>query len=304
MKKKPSEIFSILINTLNNLDNKKQYSINEISEKSGLHWQTVNEYLKVLTHIQIFSPIININESNKVQITNHSKFLKNLAINQKILLTLYENKAFDENSSLKIENFILDSDLEIYLEELIAKDQIKISNRSDMYYITNNGKINVISLYSEMSKAIFDIYNTSQEISENAEFYEILNYMKQQNKFLINQYNELQEQNRMILILISSLIKGIEQNLDVRTDLDLPGYHHEPKFPPYLHIFDNFQPKVIKHFKKSFQTNEESNLSINFNIKRNLSSDFEVLEDFNDIECFLKFIREKSRKSKNIEVIK
>ena len=68
MKKKPSYIFSILLNILNNLKLEEGYSVNEISEKSGLHWKSTKEYLDLLIHLFRFAPKIMINDNNKVQI--------------------------------------------------------------------------------------------------------------------------------------------------------------------------------------------------------------------------------------------
>lgn len=198
MKKKPSAIFSILINILNNLNISEEYSINEISEKSGLHWKTTKEYLDLLLHLFRFSPKIKYNgENNKIQILNHSNHFEDLSLSQKILVNLYENRSFDDNSALKIKDYILNNDIDLYLEELLAKEHIYEVPDSEKYYITKAGKINVLEIYSEITKEIFNI-QIPEEIQEKSVLDEnkIIKKLIKQNNDILIQTKLLNAQNR------------------------------------------------------------------------------------------------------------
>lgn len=198
MKKKPSAIFSILINILNNLNISEEYSINEISEKSGLHWKTTKEYLDLLLHLFRFSPKIKYNgENNKIQILNHSNHFEDLSLSQKILVNLYENRSFDDNSALKIKDYILNNDIDLYLEELLAKEHIYEVPDSKKYYITKAGKINVLEIYSEITKEIFNI-QIPEEIQEKSVLDEnkIIKKLIKQNNDILIQTKLLNAQNR------------------------------------------------------------------------------------------------------------
>lgn len=185
IKKKPSEIFSILINILNNLDLEKKYTINEISKKSGLHWQTTNEYIKILKHIQLFSPKINVQDNEKIQVVNFSEKFKDIPISQRILVTLYDNKAFNEASSIEIEKIIDESDISYFLSDLLSKEHILKATKENRYFISKKGKINVISFYSNQTKDIFNIYNSSEEPFDEPGIYDIMNDIKEQNKLIL-----------------------------------------------------------------------------------------------------------------------
>lgn len=198
MKKKPSAIFSILINILNNLNISEEYSINEISEKSGLHWKTTKEYLDLLLHLFRFSPKIKYNgENNKIQILNHSNHFEDLSLSQKILVNLYENRSFDDNSALKIKDYILNNDIDLYLEELLAKEHIYEVPDSKKYYITKAGKIHVLEIYSEITKEIFNI-QIPEEIHEKSVLDEnkIIKKLIKQNNDILIQTKLLNAQNR------------------------------------------------------------------------------------------------------------
>jgi predicted transcriptional regulator len=169
MKKKPSMIFSILINTLNNLKQNEEYSINEISEKSGLHWQTANEYLRTLLYLFKFSPKFIINDKDKIEIINHSEVYKDLSKSQKILLYLYESKAFNPDTSISLDDYFESNDLETYVEELIAKEQIERIPEEEQYFLTKAGKLLVISIYSRIEKSLFDLKNMGINVKDESE---------------------------------------------------------------------------------------------------------------------------------------
>ncbi len=304
MKKQPSQIFSILINLLNNLDLEKEYSINEISEKSGLHWKTTNDYMKILNYLQSFSPKIKINDKNKIQIINYSEAFNKLSLSQKILVSLYENKAINEKSALLIEKIFIDADIQISLEDLVAKENIKKTSEDSKYYITKRGKLNVISFYSDITKSIFKIYDLEQESSINVESNDFQNHLKQQNEILVKQYHEIKEQNNLILFLFTNLIKGFERDSLERVDKERPKFHGLANLQLYLHSFGLLKNLPTKNIKKIYRTNQESNFSFNFNVSQRNSSDYEISEDINYTEDLPKLFIKNIKQNKDVKVLR
>ena len=296
MKKKPSLIFSILLNVLSNLEVNEEHSINEISEKSGLHWQTTNEYLRILTHLLKFSPKIKINDNNKIQVIKQSEFLDNLSISQRILVTLYESKSFGEKSSIRIKNVITDLDLDISLEELTAKQQIKKIPRDDKYFITKQGKVIVISLYSDMTKQIYNLDDNTDNYSQKETFNETIEKLNLKYSTIINQNNEILLQNRIIMLFLGKLGYKFEGGYREATEFNLQELTSSESSSD---ILSYFQKRF--NLKKTFQTYQEVNINIKTSDK--ISSDYEYSE-FEEIYKILQENLKNKAKKKQIEVIR
>ena len=194
MKKKPLTIFSVLMNVLNSLDTKKSYSVNEISEKTGLHWNTTKHYLDILVFLQNFSPKIS-SKDNKTQVLEKSNFFKELNIDKKILFNLYENNAFDEFSAISIKEVLPHINIQQDLDELVAKEKIMQINESDKFLITRTGKIDILNLYSSFTEEIFKSSRNEREekfeyLKENDDIKQII----KQNSELISLNKKMQEQ--------------------------------------------------------------------------------------------------------------
>ncbi len=223
MRKKPRTIFSVLLNILNNLDVNNEYSINEISDKAGLHWKTTEEYLEILFNIIRFIPKTKLNEENgKIVIEKHSNYYEELTLSQKILVNLYEHKAFDEKSAVPIEYFNSTVDLEIYVEDLILKEQIAKIDEDDYYFILQEGKKIAFSIFSQITAEIFsidaetklkdqEIGNLGSEFNEINRKYDelIVNYriIQKQNEAIINQ-------NKRMFSLIN-MFSNLDEFLDI-----------------------------------------------------------------------------------------
>jgi len=93
---------------------------------------------------------------NKLKIINRSKIYEELTINQKILTILYDNKAFNANDSIILEEILPNIDISMNIEDLLSKNLIFIDENGS-YYISKRGKILVNSLYSDLTKKIFEI---------------------------------------------------------------------------------------------------------------------------------------------------
>jgi len=296
MKKKPSLIFSILLNVLSNLETNEEHSINEISEKSGLHWQTVNDYIRILSHILKFSPKIKINDNNKIQIIKQSEFFDDLSISQKILVTLYESKSFDEKSSLKIKNVISDLDLDISLEELTAKQQIKQNPQDDKYFITKQGKVIVISLYSDMTKQIYNFDDNIAKYSGKEPFNEAIQNLNLKYTTIINQNNEILLQNRIIMLFLGKIGYKVEGVYGKASEFDLQDLTSGESLSDMVSYFQKGF-----NLKQTFQTDQE----ININVKKTdkISSSYEHFETEQIYKRLLENIKRRTNK-KNVEVIR
>ncbi len=285
------------MNVLSNLKINEEYSINEISEKSGLHWQTANDYLRILSHLLKFSPKIKINDNNKIEVISHSDFFERLSINQRILVTLYESKAFNEKSAIRIKKIISDPDLEIYLEELTSKEQIKKNTSEDEYFITNRGKTVVISLYSDITQDIFSFDYDIEEISQMETSKENTEKINLQNNMIINQNNEIMEQNKIIMFLLGNLVYKGERKYEKASELDL---EHLTSSESIHNLINSFQKSLL--LKNTFQTDQEVNIKIKRSDK--VTSDYEYTEINEISKKFLDALKRKIEKKQNMEVIR
>ncbi|HEA71097.1 hypothetical protein LCGC14_0943900 [marine sediment metagenome] len=268
MKKKPSLIFSILMNVLSNLEVNEEYSINEISEKTGLHWQTVNEYLRTLTHLLDFSPKIKINNNNKIQIQKKSEFFDNLSVGQRILVTLYESKSFDEKSSMRIRKVFPNPIVEVFLEKLTAKQQIKKISEEEKYFITKQGKIVVISLYSELTNKIFNFDEIVDEKIQNEVHSEAIDKLNSKFNIIINQNKEILIQNSMLVMLFLGKL----------------GYNPEKPYGKASEFFmesstsgDSFSD-VFSNVQKRFSLQTDQEININIKTSDKVSSNYDYYE--------------------------
>ncbi len=293
MKKKPSLIFSILMNVLSNLETNDEYSINEISEKSGLHWQTTNEYIRILTHILKSSPKIKINDNNKIQIIKRSEFFENLSVGQRILVMLYESKSFDEKSAMRIKNVISDPELEVTLEKLSAKEQIRKVSPEDKFFITKQGKIVVIGLYSDNSSQIFSFDENSGEDFLNEVSSEAIEKLNLKYNKLVNQNNEILMQNRLIMLFLANLGQNVESSQEKFVSEDITSGKAFTGLNQYF--------QKIFSLKKTYQNERE----ININIKT--TDEGSLNYQYSDLEVFYKTFLLHSKKQENeksIEVIR
>ncbi|MHA2008931.1 MAG: hypothetical protein ACXABO_12245 [Promethearchaeota archaeon] len=289
MKKKPSVIFSILINTLNNLDLNTEYSVNEISEKSGLHWQTTNEYLKILMELIKFSPKIKLNvDNNKFRIIEHSDFFKKLSINQQILIHLYENKAYNAENALRIDQIYPSVEEETFLNDLLLKKQIRYDSTNGKYYLTKMGKSLVISIYSDLSKGIFNFTEIHSETkSPDQKYLTLIEKLVQQNERITNQVNLISSHNKRLLTLLINIFQIMEENLT-------KGANTQPLFQ-----IKEIYNQIIPHPK-----------NVNFINVSNLPDEFSSNSDINQLSneeileyCLSKLeAGEKSQEEKLIEI--
>ena len=99
MKRKPIQIMAGLINALNSFPNDKEYSINKIHDETNYHWNTVNDYIKLIILVKKFAPELKImKETNEIVIIKQSPYFKTLNEMEQFVLYLFISRAFDKQS--------------------------------------------------------------------------------------------------------------------------------------------------------------------------------------------------------------
>lgn len=107
MRRKPIQIMAGLINALNSYSKDEEYSINKIHEDTNYHWNTVNDYVKLILLVKNFAPDLKLrNETNDMVITKHSPYFKNLDEMEQLIVYLFNSKAFDEQSAIEKEKLM------------------------------------------------------------------------------------------------------------------------------------------------------------------------------------------------------
>ncbi len=146
MRRDPLSIVSILIQTLESLNENTDYNFNEVSNRSNLHWETVKKYIFLIKHIQNLAPIIEI-ESNKFRLMKKVKD-QSLNIQTKLLLSLFYSKAFHEETAINIVN--QDKSL---IKNLIDNEFIQETNNK--FFLTDSGKRTAFRFYKKNRDSIY-----------------------------------------------------------------------------------------------------------------------------------------------------
>ncbi|MEJ2252742.1 MAG: hypothetical protein P8Y97_24175, partial [Candidatus Lokiarchaeota archaeon] len=193
-------------NVLNNLKKEREYSINELSENSGLHWKTTKDYIDLLIHLFKFAPKMKYNlENGRIKILEQSSYYNELTPSQKILLYLYENKAFDKASAFPIQEEIFGEKVKIHIEDLILKEQISQINSTEKYVITKRGKVNIIELYSDITSEIFNFKELKEKPEKKSLEDKYMSRIVKQNNKILEKLRFLASQNRKLDQKVNSL---------------------------------------------------------------------------------------------------
>lgn len=158
MRRDPLSIISILIQTLESLNENKIYNINEISTISSLHWETCKKYINLIRYIQNLAPVISLN-NNEVKIVNKASY-QNLKPEKKVLLFLFYSKAFNDKSAIEL--------LEDHRKQInILIEQNYIERTPDnRFFLKKTGKISSHRIYKEIRDQIYSEYVNLQESME------------------------------------------------------------------------------------------------------------------------------------------
>ncbi|MBD3213337.1 MAG: hypothetical protein GF311_12075 [Candidatus Lokiarchaeota archaeon] len=191
MKRKPIQIMAGLINALNPLSKNQNYSINQIHEETNYHWNTVNDYIKLINLVKKFAPDLKIDDkTNEIKIKKQSPYFKNLKKLEQLILYLFISKAFNEESSINKNEIKLNYDSNLDLNEE-AKEFIKQSNEGEIY-LTLKGKFKAQGIFSSLYKKMIDFIENKSNLKENSNRIWLLNfyedkespYLKKKKRFL------------------------------------------------------------------------------------------------------------------------
>lgn len=173
MKRKPINIFSGLFNAFNALDESSEYNINEIKERTGFHWETIQDYLILMKFFELFAPKIHYDPATgKIKKFSNSIFSKSMAVNEKILMLLFSRKIFERESALSLDilkrkfhftntNFISNSQ---YFEQFIQNGKKKV-------FLTRKGKFKAQAVFASISREMGDFIDSGGEVSKTLSYY-------------------------------------------------------------------------------------------------------------------------------------
>lgn len=171
MKRKPIQIMAGLINALNSFPNDKEYSINKIHDETNYHWNTVNDYIKLIILVKKFAPELKImKETNEIVIIKQSPYFKTLNEMEQFVLYLFISRAFDKQSVIDKKKIILNNGFNLQISEEF-KELIKCTS-DDGYYLSLKGKFRAQGILASIYKNMVDFIEnkidiSSEKISEN-----------------------------------------------------------------------------------------------------------------------------------------
>lgn len=171
MKRKPIQIMAGLINALNSFPNDKEYSINKIHDETNYHWNTVNDYIKLIILVKKFAPKLKImKETNEIVIIKQSPYFKTLNEMEQFVLYLFISRAFDKQSVIDKKKIILNNGFNLQISEEF-KELIKCTS-DDGYYLSLKGKFRAQGILASIYKNMVDFIEnkidiSSEKISEN-----------------------------------------------------------------------------------------------------------------------------------------
>ena len=188
MKRKPIQITAGLINAMNSYNKDHKYSINEVHELTGYHWNTVKDYVKLIILIEKFAPKLKIDEkSNEIIIAKQSPYLKNFSILEQLILYLFICKAFNEESAINKHKILLSDKSTLNINDEF-KEFIKDTSNGALY-LSLKGKFKaqgiLASIYSDMGDFIEDKLKISLEKPSKVwllNFYNKMRYSHKENK--------------------------------------------------------------------------------------------------------------------------
>ena len=164
MKRKPIQIMAGLINALNSFSNNKEYSINKIHDETNYHWNTVNDYIKLIILIKKFAPELKImKETNEIVIIKESPYFKTLNEMEQLVLYLFISRAFDKQSVIDKKKIILNNGF----NPQISKEFKELINSTsdDGYYLSLKGKFRAQGILASIYKKMVDFIENKIDIS-------------------------------------------------------------------------------------------------------------------------------------------
>jgi hypothetical protein len=202
MKRKPIDITTGLLNILNSFQTNREYSINEIKQKTGFHWQTISDYTLLIQLIQEFGTKIKINpKTKKIRITSSSNYINFLTFEEQIISFLFIEKAFDESNSISEDillNLFPQNEIKtIETTPFIKASMINILNRKNItrYHLTRRGNFKAQGIIASINRKMAEFIDKKADVEfisqSNVVINPYQNYPEQINFNPTSHYNEI-----------------------------------------------------------------------------------------------------------------
>lgn len=155
MKKDPLSIINSMILNLNLLEPYQKYNINELKfiKDLDMHWITIKKYLKIISLVQDYAPLLDI-EDSKFTIIN-SDIFNHLNDKEKYVIALFNRKAMNQDSAIVIPIEFCNT-----INESIGYLFEKTSD--NRFYLNEVG----LDLYKSIKQDILDLIYEEKSIGE------------------------------------------------------------------------------------------------------------------------------------------
>ena len=171
MKRKPIDITTGLLNIFNSFQTNRDYNINEIRQKTGLHWQTISDYILLIQLIQEFGTKIKINPiTKKIRIMSSSNHMKFLTLEEQIVTFLFIEKAFDETNSISEDillNFFPHNEIKtINASPFINTILINTLNKkfNTKFYLSRRGNFKAQGILSSINRKMAEFIDKKADV--------------------------------------------------------------------------------------------------------------------------------------------
>ncbi|MHA1520560.1 MAG: hypothetical protein ACTSRK_10305 [Promethearchaeota archaeon] len=147
MKRKPIKIITDLTNILNGYPQNMEIKINEIKERTDIHWNTAKDYLYLIYFIQNLVPKLNISkieEKLTISIKENSNLIHSMDDEKRFIIHLFVQKAFEEETAIFLETRNHEYLAKLEMEKLI----FSIDGRK--YFLRRSGKIRAKQILSNL----------------------------------------------------------------------------------------------------------------------------------------------------------
>lgn len=203
MKRKPMDIVANVIDILNGLGRDSSYSYNEMKTITGMHYDTIRDYITLIGLIQTFAPKIIIDEKrNKVSVENYSPSFRHLDVVGQFLVILFlEHKFTPENAMNPTQYFSRMSEEDKNAIESSPYFE-KITRQAETaFYLSRKGKFKAQGLLASLSLKMAEFTGANGK----GQILETYNYeMKDQSRWLLIRENQLRH--------IMETVEDIEKN--------------------------------------------------------------------------------------------
>lgn len=154
------------------IDRVQEYSINginEIHEKTGYHWETIQDYIISLSFIQIFGQKIQYNPlTRRIKIARDPEYMEFLPKNDALLIFLFRNRIFNEDSAIGhilVQNKF--GSQAISSLERTGSITTTTGKSKDLLYLSRKGKFKAQATLASINKEMGDFIDAGGKTAFN-----------------------------------------------------------------------------------------------------------------------------------------